>query len=87
MPASARLSVYRTLPYCNPQSEQLTTPTRLMGRRACRALLQRVEHEVGVRSLRHAPADDTAGVGVDDVHANGRHLSRGNVDEARPEQN
>jgi hypothetical protein len=38
-------------------------------------LLQRVEHEAGVRSPRHAPADDTAGIGVDDER---------NVDEARP---
>ena len=38
-------------------------------------LLQRVEHEAGVRRPRHAPADDAPGVGVDD---------EGDVDEARP---
>ena len=38
-------------------------------------LLQRVEHEAGVRRPRHAPADDAAGVGVDDER---------DVDEAGP---
>ena len=38
-------------------------------------LLQRVEHEAGVRRPRHAPADDATGVGVDDER---------DVDEARP---
>ena len=37
-------------------------------------LLQRIEHEAGMRRPRHAPADDAAGVGVDD---------EGDVDEAR----
>lgn len=39
-------------------------------------LLQRVEHEAGLRSQRRAPADDTTGISVDDV---------GDVDEARPD--
>ena len=38
-------------------------------------LLQRVEHEAGVRRPRHAPADDAAGVGIDDER---------DVDEAGP---
>ena len=39
------------------------------------SLLQRVEHEAGVRRARHPPADDPPGVGVDD---------EGDVDEAGP---
>src|SRR6266511_1973078 len=39
------------------------------------SLLQRVEHEAGVRCPRDTPADDATGVGVDD---------KGDVDEARP---
>ena len=38
-------------------------------------LLQRVEHEAGMRGARHPPADDAPGEGVDD---------EGDVDEARP---
>jgi len=38
-------------------------------------LLQRIEHEAGVRRSRGPPADDPAGIGVDD---------EGDVDEAGP---
>ena len=38
-------------------------------------LLQRIEHEAGVRRARHPPADDAPGIGVD---------HEGDVDEARP---
>ena len=46
-----------------------------MGRAFVQGLLQRVEDEAGMRRPLTPPADDTAGVGVDD---------EGHVDEARP---
>jgi hypothetical protein len=47
--------------------------TAMGGSSFVEGLLQSIQHEAGVRRARDAPADDAAGVGVDD---------EGHVDEA-----
>src|SRR6476646_8811529 len=50
-------------------------PATMDGPSIMQCLLQRVEHEAGVRGTRHPPAHDPAGIGVD---------HKGDVDKAGP---
>ena len=75
MPASARRSVYLIETYCTRDRVWWTRPPPGDGPALVQGLLQRIEHEAGVRRARHTPADDAAGEDVDD---------EGDVDEAGP---
>src|ERR1700678_4416584 len=75
-PASARRSVYLMETYWLPLTIAVVhEPASLHKPPIMESLLQSVQDEAGMRRPAHPPADDPAGIGVDD---------KGDIDEAGP---
>src|SRR6202021_345715 len=74
-PASARRSVYLMETYWLPLSLWCTSLLPCTGRRSWRACSRASRTKLGMRRPAHPPADDPAGIGVDD---------KGDIDEAGP---
>ena len=75
MPASARRSVYRMRDVLRSPIGMVHQPAAMDGPPIMEGLLQSIEHEAGMRGPRDPPADDAAGIGIDD---------EGHIDEAGP---
>src|ERR1700689_4672464 len=73
-PAPARRSVYLMEPYWLP-IPVVHEPASLHRPPIMESLFQSVQDEAGMRRPAHPPADDPAGIGVDD---------KGDIDEAGP---
>ena len=75
MPASARRSVYLIETYWAASIAVMDQPTAMDGSPRMKCLFHGIENKAGMGCPAHPPADDAAGMGVDD---------KGDVDEASP---